>query len=111
SAQYRHVAGITGSVLLSYWTAPQRSYVWLITNKDISAFTLPAETKIAPLVERHRAVIENLHDPLAIEDTSGGELYQALIAPLRHRIPNDSRILIVPDGPLYALNVDTLQLA
>lgn len=110
-AQYRRLAASTGAVLISYWTAPERSYVWVITGKDITAFTLPPQAEIKSLVERYGALIENLTDPLEIEDSTAGDLYRAVIAPIRDRIPNQGRVIFVPDGPLYALNPETLPAA
>ncbi|MDQ6758792.1 MAG: CHAT domain-containing protein [Acidobacteriota bacterium] len=107
AAQYRQLAKATGSVLVSYWTASGRSYGWLITPDAIWPFTLPSKEKLASLVNEYRALIENLHDPLELDDAAGRELYSALVARIADRIAN-RRVILIPDGPLAALNFETL---
>ena len=106
--QYKRLAAQSHAVLLSYWLAPERSYVWVITPGDITAVPLPPETQITKLVETYRAFIENLHNPLDSDEASGKALYEALVSPLIKRIPQGGRVIIIPDGPLYALNFETL---
>ena len=108
AAQYRRLAKSTGSVFVSYWTAPQRSYGWVITGDEILSFALPSKARLASLVDAYRALIENLHDPLEVEDAAGSQLYTALVEPIAHRLSKSSRVIVIPDGPLAALNFETL---
>jgi CHAT domain-containing protein/Tfp pilus assembly protein PilF len=106
--QYKQLAAKSGSVFLSYWTAPKRSYVWLITPNQIVAYTLPPEARIKRLVENYRALIESLQDPLDIDDPTARELSDALLGSVRPFVREGARVSIVPDGSLYALNFETL---
>jgi CHAT domain-containing protein len=80
----------------------------VITGDGIRCRELPPAATIEKLVRAHQAAIANvLADPLAAEG-SGAQLYQLLVAPVAADVPPGSRVLIVPDGALYALNFETL---
>jgi CHAT domain-containing protein/tetratricopeptide (TPR) repeat protein len=108
AARYKQLTKESGAIFLSYWTAPKRSYVWLVSPNQIVAYTLPPESQIAGRVERYRSLIENLQNPLEIDDPTGRALSEDLLGPVLEKIPARARIAIVPDGSLYALNFETL---
>ncbi len=96
-----------GAVLLSYWIAPARSFAWVVTPAGIHMQVLPPADKIAALVASYRdSLEERLQDPL--ERASGHELYQAVLEPVRKWIPPKSQVLVVPDGVLHQVNLETL---
>ena len=97
-----------GPILLSYWLAPQRSYLWLIGPDGLRQFTLPGEARIAGLVSQYSAAIERGHDPLERDNPAGRLLYKILIAPARASIPAGASVIVVPDGCLHGLNFETL---
>ena len=103
----RKRAAESGSVFLSYWLAPSRSYLWVVTPARIQIFPLPPAREIEELVRQHQAVIDNVTaDPL--KSTAGGRLFELLVQPVLPSIPRGGRVLIVPDASLYALNFETL---
>jgi CHAT domain-containing protein/tetratricopeptide (TPR) repeat protein len=108
AADFRRLAGIYQSTLLSYWVAPARSYLWAITPTGISVFTLPPESALRDLVSNYDALIQYPRDPLTVENPAGQKLYDALIAPARKLLPKTGRVMVTPDGPLYSLNFETL---
>ncbi len=108
AAEAIRLARDTRSALLSYWLAPDRSYLWAVTAKGISQFILPRESEISALVERHRRATEGLEDPLAGQDTAARELYRVLVGPVEPLIHSAAQIFIVPDGPLHEINFETL---
>jgi CHAT domain-containing protein/tetratricopeptide (TPR) repeat protein len=99
----------SNSVWLSYWVAPRRSFLWVVSQGDIRTFVLPPAAEIADAVERYRGFIEtSVRDPLQNRNEAGNWLYEQLIGPARPLIPAGSRVVIVPDGPLHQLNFETL---
>ncbi|HZT39333.1 MAG TPA: CHAT domain-containing protein [Bryobacteraceae bacterium] len=95
------------TVLMAYWLAPRRSFLWVIDSSGLRAFTLPAQDAIAANVARWRNAILDGQDPRESEPNAGKWLFENLIA--RHyRPPSGSRVVIAPDGPLYSLNFETL---
>src|SRR5262249_50811287 len=108
----RQVAAKSQSVLVSYWLAPRQSYVWVVTASGVRCLRLAPAKQIETLVRQYQATVNNaLADPLAASataNTPGDRLYQTLIEPVASQIPADSRIVIAPDGALYALNFETL---
>ena len=108
AAGLQRVAAASRSVLLSYWLGPEKSYLWVVTGSSVSAFPLPAEPRISAMVEAYDAFIQKAHDPLNTENPAGSRLYDTLIAPAAALLPKDAKVILVPDGPLHALNFETL---
>ena len=98
----------TGAVLLSYWLAPGRSYLWAVTAKGVSQFALPGEAGINAMIEQHRRSIENLEDPLKSGGIAARELYKILLGPVQPLLRPASHVVIVPDGRLHEINFETL---
>jgi CHAT domain-containing protein len=106
-AALRDLAHKTGKVLLFYWVSPGQSRVWAVTSAGIVHAALPADAQIQSLVDTYRRFIEGYGDPLAAENP-GRELFSALIGPVQHLIPAGSHVVIVPDGPLFDINFESL---
>jgi tetratricopeptide (TPR) repeat protein len=105
----RKRAAESGSVFLSYWLAPSRSYLWVVTPARVQLFSLPPAREIEDLVRQHQAAIDNVvTDPLKSAGGAGERLFDLLVQPALPSLPLGSRLLIVPDAALYALNFETL---
>jgi CHAT domain-containing protein/Tfp pilus assembly protein PilF len=98
----------SGAVLLSYWLAPNRSYLWAVTAKGVSQFVLPGESAINAVIEQHRRSIEDLRDPLASGDASARQLYRTLLGPVEPMLHATAPVIISPDGHLHEINFETL---
>jgi CHAT domain-containing protein/tetratricopeptide (TPR) repeat protein len=106
---YANLARTSGAVLLSYWLAPERSHVWVVTPRDIQHVALPAAGEIERLVTEYQGAIERqLADPLRPRLPAGEKLYQLLIAPVRQYLPPGSRVVLVTDGAMHGLNLEAL---
>lgn len=108
AAEAVQLARATNTALLSYWLAPERSYLWVVTANGVSQFVLPADSRINALVEQHRRAIEGLQNPLSNGSPAARELYQALVAPVEKLVHSAGQVIIVPDGRLHELNFETL---
>jgi CHAT domain-containing protein len=108
AAGLQQLARSSNSVLLSYWLAPERSFLWVVTPTAVTMHTLPPEKKITALVEAFGTQIENLRDPLDSESGAGRELAQILLGPVRPQLRPGVRIVMVPDRALHSLNFETL---
>ncbi|HMF94739.1 MAG TPA: CHAT domain-containing protein [Vicinamibacterales bacterium] len=109
AAALRQIATRSRSVLLSYWLAPARSYVWVVSPAGVQCRRLPPADDIAALVRQYQATISNsLADPLAPSATAGERLYQLLVEPVSRWIPSGSRVVIAADGALHGINFETL---
>jgi CHAT domain-containing protein len=111
AAEGVRLARETNSVMLSYWLAPERSYVWAVTSTNISQFVLPGEAQINALLEKHRRAIEGLGDPLSSENAVARQLYKTLLGPAEPLLYSAAQVIIVPDGRLHELNFETLVVA
>jgi CHAT domain-containing protein len=99
----------TSSLLISFWLAPERSFAWLITPREVRRFSLPPASEIESLIAAYRNSVEHSWgDPLASKDASGARLWSVLLGEIAPRIPHGSRVIVVPDGALHRLNLETL---
>ncbi len=106
---FQKYASRTGSVLLSYWLAPKRSFVWTVTPSGIHMKILPGQSEIEDLVRSYRKTIEkSLRDPVEARMPQAERLSQVLLGPLQAELAGAHRVVIVPDGELHALNLETL---
>lgn len=103
------LAKAADTVMLSFWIAPKRSFAWLISRGGIQRFTLPPASEIESLVSAYRRIIErSLQDPIKSADPNGQKLWTALLGGIAPRILKGSRVVVIPDGPLHRLNLETL---
>lgn len=95
-------------VLLSYWLAPKRSFVWLVTASRFQMFELPLSGSLEPKLQTY---LDEMVQGKGIQDAAGQdgeELYKILITPLEKFIPANADVVVVPDGMLATLNFETL---
>jgi CHAT domain-containing protein/Tfp pilus assembly protein PilF len=111
SDDYRKLARVSKNIFLSYWLAPVRSFLWVITPSRIATFELPPEAEVSALVNAYARTIEGLHDPMGEGGDAGQKLYQTLVAPARPLIPPGSNVAVVLDGALHHLDLETLPAA
>ena len=106
--QFQHYASRKGAVLLSYWLAPKRSFLWIVTATGVHMKTLPAQNEIEALVQTYRKTIEDLRDPVEARMPQAERLSQMLLGPAQAELRGAKRAVIVTDGGLHALNLETL---
>lgn len=97
------LARANGATILCYWLAPRRSLLWTVTPDAISVARLPPAAAIERDVEAYRAELQSSRHSLA--STLGASLYGMLVAPAPIA---STRIIVVPDGRLNAINLETL---
>jgi len=102
------IARKTGSTLLFYWLGAKQSYLWAITAKDTSLYTLPPQNEIKESVVRYRKSLLGFGDPLENSDADGRALYDKLIAPASGSLRPNSNVIVLSDGALSQLNFETL---
>jgi CHAT domain-containing protein len=111
SLDYPRLARELDALLLCYWTAAHRSFLWIVTPAGVELVTLPGERALGERVAGHQARILQSRDPLAEGAADGVSLYETLVRPAAAAIPPSARVLVVPDGPLHQLNFETLVVA
>ncbi len=86
------------TLLLEYFLAEPRSYLWLVTPESIASFELPGRTRIEELARR-------VHEQLGSLSAAGDErkdleeLSRLLLGPVAGHLKG-KRLAIVPDGAL-----------
>jgi CHAT domain-containing protein len=104
-------ARASGTTFLAYWVGWKKSYVWVIGGSRFDCFPLPGEAEIRGLVEEYQKAVERPGPPSAEALAAGHKLYDLLLARHPGVLRRGGRYVIVPDGPLYALNFETLPVA
>ncbi|MGC1418356.1 MAG: CHAT domain-containing protein [Candidatus Acidiferrum sp.] len=104
----RHLAQRLKATLLFYWLGEHRSYLWAVTPSRTTHFYLPGTAQIDPLVQSYREALLGPRDPLETANPDGRKLYELLVQPAAKLIPKGNRVILLPDGSLYALNFETL---
>ena len=103
TSQYESAARTANATFLAYWIAPEQSYLWEITGSELRQIPLPGEEEIRELVQRYQKGLEKDGE---IDRDSGRRLFDLLLGPVQ---PSPGgRYVIVPDGPLFGLNLETL---
>lgn len=103
----RQIAARRHCTLLSYWLAPEQSYAWIVDASGLRTRSLPPAREIDLLVAAWRRRIEEQPgEPLETGRQAGDKLAALLLK----GVPPGSvqRLVIVPDGSLHQLNMETL---
>lgn len=108
NADPRAVARAHGATILSYWLGDERSFVWRITPENVTVDVLPAASAIETVIEAYRRQIRRPDGSLRILAEDGEALYRTLVAPALPTFVKGSRVIIIADGDLHALNFETL---
>jgi CHAT domain-containing protein len=104
----RQIARRAAGTVLFYWLGEKQSYLWAITPRKTSLFTLPPSAEIDAAVGRYRKALSGPQDVLASADPDGRWLYRTLIAPAEALLNKDAKVFVIPDGSLNNLNLETL---
>jgi CHAT domain-containing protein len=104
----RQIARRAGGAVLFYWLGEKQSYLWAITPRKTSLYTLPPGAEIDAAVGQYRKALAGPQDVLASGDPDGRWLYRTLIAPAEGLLNKDAKVFVIPDGSLNNLNFETL---
>lgn len=106
--EFAKAARNSQATFLCYWLAPGRSYLWVVHAQGTHLIPIDGEEELRSLVEHYSTFIQDQGDPLSTEDRAGRELFSKLVAPAKSFIAPGSKVVVVPDGALHALNFETL---
>ena len=109
SRGYTRIAAARDAVLLFYWVAPERSYLWVAraTASTRPSSCRPRARSSSGSRSTTRSSTE-LGDPMARPSEAGRHLYDALLAPALRLIPPGAKVILTPDRALHWLNFETL---
>jgi CHAT domain-containing protein len=96
------------AVLLFYWMGERRSWLWAVTPTRTSLLPLVPSAEIDAPVRSYRQAFLEPRDPREASNAEGKKLYEILVKPAEKFIPQNSRVVILPDGSLNSLNFETL---
>jgi CHAT domain-containing protein len=102
------VARRLNAVILFYSLGPERSRLWAVNSSTTRLFTLPKQAEIDVRVQRYLRAILKSTDPAREVNEDARYLYDTLVAPAASMLPQGSRVFVIPDSSLNALNFETL---
>jgi tetratricopeptide (TPR) repeat protein len=106
-ARLRAVAARQRCTFLSYWLAPDRSFVWILDAAGLRMRSLPPAIDIDALVAAwQRRIQDEPGDPLEARRQAGDRLFTLLLEGVRPEAA--SRLVVIPDGSLHQINFATL---
>lgn len=109
SIDAKKVARDAGATILSYWLAAPRSYLWVVTAQGVELQMLPKDEEIGRHVAAYQKALRSASGSLARSGQLGQQLYAMLIPPAAaHAIRPGSRVIVIADDQLHALNFETL---
>jgi CHAT domain-containing protein/tetratricopeptide (TPR) repeat protein len=104
----RAIAREQNATLLCYWLQPRKSYAWVVTPSSVTVKELPSDTAINADVDAYRRDLAGPRGTLQFSGSRGQQLYKTLV---KTEIARGSRVIVIPDGNLHALNFETLVVA
>ncbi len=103
-APFSAIAKSRNAVLLSYWLAPEHSYLWAVApGRPARAYRLDAESTICKAVDEYAQAIKD-----KAQSDAGRSLYNTLVAPAKNELMSSPNVVVVPDGCLNHLNLEAL---
>jgi CHAT domain-containing protein len=97
-----------GAVLVEYWLGPERSCLWVVAPEGVTAQVLPPEPEIRRLVNTWNRAIQGQRDPVVAAAEAGRSLSRMLLGPAAASVAAHRRMVVVADGILHSLNLETL---
>ena len=104
----QRISRAAGAPILYYWLGQKQSYLWAITQQKTDLYTLPGALQIDALVKTYRKSLERPQADIEAHNADGTKLYSMLVQPAEQMIGKSSRVFVIPDGSLNALNFETL---
>ena len=102
---YREAAKRTNTAYFAYWLAPERSYLWVITGGTFKWYPMPDERELRDTIDRFQKKVQEDRDA----NSESASLFKTLVEPARQQLGDIKTVVIVPDGPLYSMNFETLR--
>jgi CHAT domain-containing protein len=102
------IARRAGGPILYYFLGEKQSYLWAITAQKTTLFQLPPASEIDAAVRRYRKALESPRDLGASGNPDALGLYRMLVQPAQSLLTKSSKVFIIPDGSLNALNFEAL---
>jgi len=97
------------AVLFEYFLGEERSYLFVVTSRDLKVFPLPSNALIANSIYGYLKLLRSPPKGEFKGEIASKRIYKELLYPLRRLDPNSFKnIIIIPSGILYYLPFETL---
>jgi CHAT domain-containing protein/Tfp pilus assembly protein PilF len=103
------IAKQRNATILNYWLGRERSHLWIVAPAGVTYVPLPAEAQLERDIGAYRAGLrDSRQGTLEKSAPKGQALYKLLVAAAAPHIAKESRVIVIADGALHALNFETL---
>ena len=96
------------ATILCYWLGRAKSYVWVITPASVTSQELGRDRDIEKAIDAYQRQVLDTRLPVQRSRAAGEALYRMLVAPAAPALPINARVIVVPDGRLNVLNMESL---
>ncbi len=97
------------AVLFEYFLGEERSYLFMVTSRDLKVFPLPSNTLIANSIYGYLKLLRSPPQGKFRGKMASKRIFKELLYPLRRLDPDSfENIIIIPSGILYYLPFETL---
>ena len=97
------------TALLEFFVGDESSYLFVVTREGLAVHPLPSRRQLGPLVEGVRNAVHSDSRLRARHYTQDAyQLYRQLLLPAAGELRGKPRLVVAPDGPLYALSFEAL---
>lgn len=104
----RALAAARKATILCYWLGREKSYLWIIDANQVVLRELRRDRDIESAVDAYLRLILNTRVRRDQIQVAGKVLYDMLVAPAASMLPRDARVVIVPDGRMHVLNMESI---
>jgi tetratricopeptide (TPR) repeat protein len=96
------------ATVLSYWLAPARALLFVVTPGGVQMFVLPPAKEIGAAVAAYQHDLLGMLNSIESSGDRGAQLFDLLVPPAAAAAIRGKRVAVIPDGPLATLNFETL---
>lgn len=97
------------TALLEYVLGEERSYVFVVTNSDLTLLELPEEAMVKNSVRNLQRLLQHRERRTTRVGLAAFELHKLVLKPVESRIRGKRHLVIVPDGDLFYVPFEVLR--
>ena len=103
-----------GAAVVEYMFAQPHSLAWVVTSQGLEVKLLASREQLEPLLASYREAVSEpvtrltSQSELLRKRKQSRELYQMLVAPLEPALGNSKHLLVIPDGALAYVPLESL---
>lgn len=95
-------------LLLQYFWGNEEVMAFAIDQHQLKCHRIPLSSSLQASLDSLVSALTQWTDPIAAYEAKAGAVYQAICQPVLAQFPKATRLIIVPDGPLFKIPFEAL---